>query len=72
MNNSYSSYPIAKDYFLKFSNHSANVISNEARSIMFSYEDIKTQKGDFIAARFLIDVYKLLTCNSISTPISSF
>lgn len=42
-----------KDYF----NNLANSGNNEAENLMIEYNEIKEEQGEFLAGRFLIEVY---------------
>jgi hypothetical protein len=47
-------YLTAKDYLIELKRQ-GNVIAEE---VLEDYEEIKTQSGDFIAAKYLADIYR--------------
>ena len=47
-------YLTAKEYFIQ-QKHLGNYI---ASSLLDEYEEIKTQSGEFIAAKYLADIYR--------------
>lgn len=54
-----SNYIEVKNYFINLCDSEFKVVRDEATDVLFHYEEIGKQAGNFIAAKFLIDVYDI-------------
>lgn len=64
MREDFTKYREAKRFYNLLSHHSNKSVSKAAKECLEMYEDFKETKGEFVAARFILESYKMFIASN--------